>query len=60
MAQAAGTARPNPIPGVKRLDEKRAALQRRLVLVVTIVPFAGFIWAVASFWGRGLSRADAW
>ena len=59
MARAAETALPKPIPGVKLLDAKRAALQRRLVLVVTIVPFAGFIWAVVSFWGRGLSGVDA-
>ena len=48
-----------PVAGVKRLDDRTAALQRRLVLFVTIVPFAGFIYAAAVFWGRGLSPADA-
>ena len=59
MARAAQDRPPIAIPGVKLLDAKRAALQRRLVLVVTVVPFAGFIWAVVSFWGHGLSAVDA-
>ena len=31
------------VPGVKLLEAKQARLQRRLVLVVTIVPFLGFL-----------------
>lgn len=60
MAQAVQDIRPiDPAPGVKRLDAKKAALQRRLVLAVTVIPFAGFLWAVIHFWGSGLSVADA-
>jgi stearoyl-CoA desaturase (delta-9 desaturase) len=40
------------------MDEKRAALQRRLVLVVTIVPFIGLIVAASTLWGHGLSATD--
>ncbi len=47
------------VPGVRPLDPKIARLQRRLVLVVTIVPFLGFLAAVWSLWGTGLSVLDA-
>ena len=47
------------IPGVSYMDERRAALQRRLVLAVTVIPFAGFVLAVWALWGQGLSVADA-
>jgi stearoyl-CoA desaturase (delta-9 desaturase) len=47
------------IPGVKRLEGSRAVLQRRIVLAVTVLPFVGFVAAVYSLWGRGLSGADA-
>ena len=49
----------SPIPGVRRLDEKRATLQRRLVLLVTVLPFAAFIYAVALNWGQGLTATAA-
>ncbi|MBK5229033.1 MAG: acyl-CoA desaturase [Actinobacteria bacterium] len=48
-----------PIPGVKLLEGRRAVLQRRLVLAVTVIPFLGFAAAVYSLWGRGLSWVDA-
>src|SRR5665809_109809 len=47
------------VPGVKLLEAKQARLQRRLVLVVTVVPFIGFLAAVWTLWGTGLSMADA-
>lgn len=47
------------VPGVKLLEAKQARLQRRLVLVVTIVPFVGFLAAVWTLWGTGLSMTDA-
>jgi stearoyl-CoA desaturase (delta-9 desaturase) len=47
------------IPGVKLLEARQARLQRRLVLVVTIVPFLGFLAAVWTLWGTGLSMLDA-
>ena len=46
------------VPGVRPLEPRIARLQRRLVLVVTIVPFLGFIAAVATLWGAGLSLLD--
>jgi stearoyl-CoA desaturase (Delta-9 desaturase) len=42
------------VPGVRRLDEKTARLQKRLVLVVTIIPFLGLIAAAWNAWGTGL------
>jgi stearoyl-CoA desaturase (Delta-9 desaturase) len=59
MAQAIQEVTTPSVPGVRRLDKKMANLQRRLVLLVTIVPFAGFLWAVVNFWGGGLSWTDA-
>ena len=47
------------VPGVRPLPPKTARLQRRLVLFVTILPFAGFIAAVWSLWGTGLTVLDA-
>ena len=53
VAQEGGT-----VPGVRRLDSGTARLQRRLVLIVTIVPFVGFIAAAWRAWGHGLSPLD--
>lgn len=36
-----------------------AKLQRRIVLVVTVLPFLGFLAAVWTLWGTGLSGLDA-
>ena len=58
MAQAMDRAEAS-VPGVKKLDRNRAALQRRLVLVVTVIPFAAFIYAVAINWGHGLTVSAA-
>ncbi len=46
------------IAGVVPLPPSTATLQRRLVLLVTIVPFLGFAFAIWSLWGRGLSALD--
>jgi stearoyl-CoA desaturase (Delta-9 desaturase) len=56
----AGPTGTDGVPGVKQLDPKMATLQRRLTLVVTVVPFIGFIAAIVYFWGNGLSATDAW
>jgi stearoyl-CoA desaturase (delta-9 desaturase) len=48
-----------PIPGVKLLEPREAAFQRRIVLVVTILPFLGFLAAVWTLWGTGLSMLNA-
>ena len=47
------------VQGVRPVNPDKLRLQRRLVLVVTIVPFIGFALAVASLWGSGLSAVDA-
>jgi len=49
---------PAAIPGVRPLDASTAKLQKRLVLVVTIVPFLGFIAAAWKAWGTGLGGPD--
>ena len=46
------------IPGVYPLPDKIARLQKRLVLIVTIIPFLGFIAATWTLWGTGLSMVD--
>jgi stearoyl-CoA desaturase (Delta-9 desaturase) len=48
-----------PTPGVTLLDERQARFQRRSILVITVLPFLGFIVAAWSLWGRGLSVVDA-
>jgi stearoyl-CoA desaturase (delta-9 desaturase) len=58
-AASAAPADAPAVPGVYPLKPKTARLQRRLVLVVTILPFAGFVAAVWSLWGAGLSVLDA-
>ena len=47
------------VPGVKLLAPKQARFQRRLVLIVTTLPFLGFITAVWMMWGSGLTATDA-
>jgi stearoyl-CoA desaturase (Delta-9 desaturase) len=39
-------------------DPRPDPLQRKMVLVATVVPFVGFLVAVVSLWGRGLSVLD--
>jgi stearoyl-CoA desaturase (delta-9 desaturase) len=46
------------IPGVKPLEPREATFQRRLVLVVTVLPFLGFLAAVWTLWGTGLSMLN--
>lgn len=50
---------PQPIPGVKTLEPRQARFQRRLVLMVTVLPFLGFLAAAWTLWGTGLSVLDA-
>jgi stearoyl-CoA desaturase (delta-9 desaturase) len=47
-----------PIPGVRALDPRTARFQKRIVLVVTILPFLGVFAAVWNAWGAGLSALD--
>jgi stearoyl-CoA desaturase (Delta-9 desaturase) len=46
------------VPGVRVLDAKAARFQKRLVLIVTILPFLGLIAAVWSSWGTGLGALE--
>ena len=50
--------RPVP-PGVRIMDERGVRLQRRAVLILTLLPFAGLVTAVVTLWGTGLSALDA-
>jgi stearoyl-CoA desaturase (Delta-9 desaturase) len=45
-------------PGIEILDERGFRFQRRMVLIATIIPFVGFLTAVISLWGRGISGVD--
>ena len=46
------------IPGVEPLDAKSVKWQRLSVLIITLVPFCGFVAAVMALWGRGLTVVD--
>jgi stearoyl-CoA desaturase (delta-9 desaturase) len=62
MAQAL-EAPPSPrvteVQGVIELDSREAKFQRRAVLILTILPFAGVFLAIPLFWGAGLSGVTA-
>ena len=47
------------IPGVEPLDGESAKWQRRSVLVITLLPFVGFVAAIVVSWGDGLSFSSA-
>ena len=47
------------VQGVIELDPSEATFQRRAVLILTILPFAGVFGAIALFWGTGLSAVTA-
>ncbi|MGH2747281.1 MAG: acyl-CoA desaturase [Actinomycetota bacterium] len=46
------------VQGVVRLDERAARFQRRAILALTIIPFVGFAFAIATLWGRGVTALD--
>ena len=46
-------------PGVRVMDERGVRIQRRAVLILTLLPFAGLVAAVVTLWGTGLSALDA-
>jgi stearoyl-CoA desaturase (Delta-9 desaturase) len=58
MAQSADVLERPAVTGVSTLEGDVARFQRRLTLIVTIVPFIGFIVAMWTLWGRGISPAD--
>ena len=47
------------VQGVRNLKPDEAVVQRRMVLFLTILPFAGVIAAMWMLWGSGLSIVDA-
>lgn len=56
MSQVAAPAKPTA--GVVVMDDKEVRFQRRMILVITIIPFAGFLAALIGLWGWGLSATD--
>lgn len=46
------------VPGVTPLSDRDEKIQRRAVLFLTVAPFAGAIFAIATLWGSGLSLTD--
>jgi stearoyl-CoA desaturase (delta-9 desaturase) len=58
MTQVAPRIAPREVSGVEVLDDRGVRFQRRMVLIATILPFAGFVVAVATLWGRGISGVD--
>ena len=61
MTDARSTQQANSpkVPGVRPLDSRETKIQRRLVVFLTVLPFAGVIVAVWSLWGTGLSLTTA-
>jgi stearoyl-CoA desaturase (delta-9 desaturase) len=47
-----------PVKGIAPMVDTDIKLQRRAVLALTILPFAGFVVALISLWGHGLSVFD--
>jgi len=41
------------------MTERQERLQRIVILILTVLPLAGFVFAVVTFWGAGLSLLDA-
>ena len=49
---------PTEIRGVVRLTARELAFQRRVTLVMTVLPLAGVVLAVWRLWGTGISGLD--
>jgi len=47
------------VPGVIEMTPRQEQMQRIAVLVLTILPLGGFVFAIVHFWGTGLSVVDA-
>lgn len=58
MAKRAEVLERPAVSGVRELDDSSVGLQRRATLIATVVPFVGFLVAVISLWGRGISATD--
>ena len=53
----AGT--PTRTPGVTEMTPRQEQMQRIVVLILTLVPLGGFLFAVVHFWGAGLGAVEA-
>jgi stearoyl-CoA desaturase (delta-9 desaturase) len=49
---------PQRVQGTLVLEDKEVRLQRRIVLIVTLLPFLGFVGALVTMWGWGISLTD--
>ena len=49
---------PPRVQGTVMLEDKDVRLQRRIVLIVTLLPFLGFIGALVTMWGWGITLTD--
>ncbi|MGH2736637.1 MAG: acyl-CoA desaturase [Actinomycetota bacterium] len=59
MSQVAVPRAPaKPVSGVVQMDDREARFQRRMILIITIVPFAGFLAALIGLWGWGVTPVD--
>ena len=53
------TTSPAATPGVADMTPRQEKIQRIAVLILTVLPLGGFVFAVINFWGNGLSLVDA-
>jgi stearoyl-CoA desaturase (delta-9 desaturase) len=48
------------VEGVVPITGKELRIQRRITVVMTVVPLAAVVWAVIALWGRGIKAGDFW
>ncbi len=58
MAQSATAVREREIPGVVPMDDREIRQQRVAVLILALLPLAGFLAAIFTLWGRGIGPVD--
>lgn len=46
-------------PGVTEMTPRQEQLQRIVVLILTVLPLAGFVFAIVTFWGGSLTLLNA-
>lgn len=51
-------AAPPRVQGTLVLEDREVRFQRRMILVITLVPFLGFVGALVTTWGWGISPTD--
>jgi stearoyl-CoA desaturase (delta-9 desaturase) len=50
--------RPAAVRGVVRLTQSQLVVQKRVTLLVTLIPLVGSLLAMSALWGRGIGRTD--